>query len=104
MLAPHLAQDAIAIGLSDLDQLANGGQCRLEITGLLRNNDNAVIGLVIGERNAEAIVNAAAGRHQESQVDPVLVRQNRVAVFLQDLQLVHAADDRRPEQRLTAGE
>ena len=104
VLASDFAQHAIAVGLGDLDQLADRGQGRLEVAGLLRDHDDAVIVLVVGDRNAKPVVNAAARRHHQPQVDPVLVGQNRIPVLLQDLQLVHSADDRCPEQRLSAGE
>ena len=59
---------------------------------------------VLGERDAEAVEDAAARRRQQPQIDAVLLGQDRVPVVLQDLQLVHPRRQRGGEQRLAAGQ
>ena len=100
VLAARLAQDAALFGLAELDHAAERPQRRLDIAGLLRHDDDAVIAPVVGEGDAEAVEDAPAHRRQQPQIDAVLLGEDRIAVALQDLQLVQAGDQRGAEHPL----
>src|SRR5213075_331223 len=61
-----------------------------EIAGLLGDDDDAIIGPVVGERCAKAVEDAPARRGQKPHVNAVLLSHDRVFVAVEDLQLVHA--------------
>ncbi len=104
MFAVGVAHDAPLIGLGYLDQAAERRQRRLEIAGLLGDDDNTIIRAIVGEGDAEAVEDPPARRSQKPQVDAVLVRHDGVAILVDDLQLIHAAGKGDTEQRLAAGE
>ena len=89
MFAPDLAQDAAAVGFAHLDQRAERVECRRDIAGLLGDDDEMIVFLVVGERDPEAIENSPAHRRYQPQADAVLVRENRITRRVQNLQLVH---------------
>ncbi len=103
VLAARVAQHPMPIGLGDLDKIAESRQGRFEIPGLLRHDHHTVIMLIFGKRDPESVHNPSARRSQQPQIDAVLVGQNRVAVLIHYLQLVHSPGDRGSEQRLSAG-
>jgi hypothetical protein len=104
MFAPDLAQDAAAVGLAHLDQRTERVKRRSDITGLLGDDDKMVILPVFGERDPKAIENSPAHRRYQPKADAVLIRQNRITLRVQNLQLVHPPANRGEKQCLTAGE
>ena len=89
MFALDLAQDAAAVGLAHLDQRTERVERRRDIAGLLGDDDKVIILLVFGERDPEAIENSPAHRRYQPQADAVFVRENRIALRVHNLQLVH---------------
>ncbi len=77
---------------------------RIEVAGLLGDDDDPIILPVIGEADAEPIEDAPARRRQQPQIDAVLVGQDAVAVAVEDLQLVQAPGESADERDLSAGE
>ena len=63
-----------------------------------------VVLLVFGERDPEAIENSPAHRRYQPQADAVLIRENPIALRLQNLQLVHPPANGAEKHCLTAGE
>jgi len=104
MLAPDLTQDAAAVGFAHLDQRTERVERRRDIAGLLGDDDKMIVLLVFGERDPEAIENSPAHRRYQPQADAVLVRENRITLRVQNLQLVHSPADGGEKQSLTASE
>ena len=52
-----------------------------------------IVLLVFGERDPEAIENSPAHRRYQPQAHPVRVRENRITLRVQNLQLVHPPGD-----------
>ncbi len=103
MLASDFAQHPATVGVAELDQQGERVEGRRNIARLLGDDDQAIVLMVIGERNTEAVEDAPARRCQKPQTDPVLVCEHGVAVGLQDLQLIHAGCEGGDEHRLAAG-
>ena len=104
MLALRVPQHAAAIGLAYVDQRAERVERGFEIARLLRHDNDLIVLPVVGDRNAGAVEDAAASRRQQPQIDAVLVGQEAVAVFFEDLQVVHTAGKDARQRRLAAGE
>ena len=104
MLAPDVAQHPAAVGIAELDQRGERVERRCDVAGLLGDDDEPIVLVIVGERHAEAVEDAPARRRQQPQIDAVLVGQHRVAVRLEDLELVHAPGKDGDERRLAAGE
>src|SRR5258708_34934186 len=104
MFAPDLAQDAATVAFAHLDQRTERVERRRDIAGLLRDDDEMIVLLVFGERDPETIENSPAHRRYQPQADAVLVRENRIALRVNNLQLVHSPADAGEKQSLTASE
>ena len=105
MLAPDLAQARGGGPSSPISiRCAERVEGRRDVAGLLGDDDEMIILAVIGERDAEAVENPPAQRREQPQAHPVLVGEHRVAIRIQDLQLVHPPGDGGEQYRLTARE
>jgi hypothetical protein len=71
---------------------------------LLGHDDDVIVGIVDGERRAEAVDDLAAQWRQQMQVDPVLFRQQPILFPLRDLEVVHPPDEGGEQQRLPASQ
>ena len=92
VLAARLAQHAALFGLAELHDAAQRPQCCCEINGLFRHNDDAEVSPVVGEGDAKPVEDPSTHRREQPQVDAVLLREHRISITLQDLQLVQAGD------------
>src|SRR5437016_12584787 len=104
MLAPDVTHHPAAVRLADLDQRSESIQRDRDISSLLRDDDEAVVLVIIGERNTKPVEDAPTGRWQKPQIDAVLVRQHRIPIRLQDLELIHAPGERTDQDCLADAE
>ncbi len=104
MLALGVAQRPFAVRIADLDQRGDRVDRRVDVGGLLGDDDDPVILAVIGEADAKPVKDAAARRHQKPQVDAVLVSHDAVAVAVEDLELIEAPGEGGDQRDLSPGE
>lgn len=104
MCAPNVTQDAATITFADLDQSAEGVQCRGYVAGLLGYNHELITRLAIGKHDAKAVENSTAHGRKKPEVDAILIREHQVTVGFQDLQLVHARSKSGQHARLSSSE
>src|SRR6516225_4149527 len=100
MLTSDLAQYPVAVALADLNQPGERVECGRNVPRLLGRHDEAIVLMIIGKCRSETVKYAPALRRQKLQIDAVLVRKHRVAVRLQDLELVHSLGKSREEDCL----
>ena len=76
----------------------------LEIVGFLGDHERPVVLLVDRHRNAVAIKDAATRRRQKADADAVLVGEHRIFIGLDDLQVIHAAEQGGEQHELPTAE
>ena len=103
-VAPDLAQDAPLFAGRDGNDGAQDVQDGFDVAGVLGVQKHAVVLLVVGHGDAEAIDDASPGRRKKPQVDAVFLGQGPIAAGFDDLQVIHAGRQRRQQNRHTAGD
>src|ERR1700694_1481637 len=93
MLSPEVTQATAPVGLADFDQPAERVEGCCNVGCLLGYDHEMIVLAVVGERGAKAVEDPPTQRRDEPQIHTVLVREHRVAIRFQDLQLVHAPGD-----------
>ena len=103
-VAAQLAQQAVALGLADIEDLVEPLDHDLGAAAAIRRHHGAEVVAVDGERLAGAVEDQPARRRQQAEVDAVLLGQRGEALGVEDLQLVEPTGQRRQQHRLRATE
>ena len=104
MLDADVAKDAAAVAVAERHEPVDGVERRGDVAALVGDELGAVGRAVRGERDAEAVEDAAARRRDQPDADAVLVGEHLVAVRLNHLEEIEPARDGAEERRLAAGE